>query len=199
MSMKKIGIFSGTFDPIHNGHIAFAREALDKAKLDKIFFLIEPSPRRKQGVRALEHRINMVRLALQHEPHFATIALEHAQFDAQTTLPLLQARFKGAQLYMLMGDDMLLTHFINWPHVESLIKSVHFIIGARLADFGAVVQHVRQIEKTKGVKFHYEIIKAAHTNVSSGSVRQKLRKGKPNPEVDPSVAAYIAKHNLYHA
>ena len=197
--MKRIGIFSGTFDPIHNGHIAFAHEALKKAQLDKIFFMVEPSPRRKQGVRGLEHRINMVQLALKHEPQFATIALDHSQFDAATTLPLLQARFKGAELYMLMGDDMLLTHFIAWPHVEGLIEAVNFLIGARLASAETVSQHIKQIEKTKGVQFHYKIIKAKHTNVSSGSVRNVLRKGQNCPDIDPVVADYISQHQLYHS
>lgn len=196
--MKRVGIFSGTFDPIHNGHLAFAREALRKAELDKIFFMVEPSPRRKQGVRALQHRIQMVQLALQHEPQFATIALDHSQFDAATTLPLLQARFEGARLFMLMGDDMLLTHFISWPHVESLIEAVYFLIGARLAEAATVAQHIREIEKTKGVKFHYKIIEVGHTNLSSVSVRNVLRKGQASPDIDPAVAAYIAKHRLYH-
>jgi len=197
--VKRIGIFSGTFDPIHNGHIAFAREALHKANLDKIFFMIEPSPRRKQGVRGLEHRIKMVQLALIDEPQFATIALDHAQFDAATTLPLLKARFEGAELYMLMGDDMLLTHFISWPHVKSLIQAVHFLIGARLASAETVAQHVKQIEKTKGAKFHYTIIKAKHTNVSSVSVRNILRKGQPCSDIAPAVADYISQHQLYHS
>ena len=197
--MKKVGIFSGTFDPVHNGHITFAREALQKLKLDKLFFMVEPSPRRKQGVRALEHRIKMVQLALQHEPQFATIALDHSRFDAATTLPLLQARFKGAQLYMLMGDDMLLTHFISWPHVESLIQAVHFIIGARIATAQTVVRHVHQIEKTKGVRFNYTIITTTETDVSSVSVRRCLRKGRACEDINPAVADYIAKHNLYHA
>jgi nicotinate-nucleotide adenylyltransferase len=197
--MKRVGIFSGTFDPIHNGHLAFAHEALKKAQLDKIFFMVEPSPRRKQGVRALEHRIKMVQLALRNEPQFATIALDHAQFDAATTLPLLQARFKGAELYMLMGDDMLLTHFISWPHVDSLIASVYFLIGARMATAEVVAAHVKQIEKTKGLQFHYLIIQAKHTNVSSGSVRRSLRQGRLTPDIDPRVAVYIKQQQLYHA
>ncbi len=197
--VKKVGIFSGTFDPIHNGHIAFAREALHKADLDKIFFMVEPSPRRKQGVRALEHRIKMVQLALLDETQFATIALDHAQFDAATTLPLLQARLEGAELYMLMGDDMLLTHFIGWPHVESLIQAVHFLIGARNASAADVKKHVHQIEKTKGVKFRYQIIQTAQTEISSVSVRTALRKGLDCPDVAPAVAEYINRHQLYHS
>ncbi len=196
--MKKIGIFSGTFDPIHNGHLAFAQQALTTCELDKLFFLVEPRPRRKQGVRALEHRIKMVQLALKHKPQFATIALEHARFDAESTLPVLQERFKSAQLFMLMGDDMLLTHFINWPHVESLISSVHFIIGTRHATKPQVSKHVVQIEKTKGVKFNYQVLETAQTHVSSKSVRALLRHGHDCPDIDPAVARYVKKHRLYH-
>lgn len=197
--MKKVGIFSGTFDPIHSGHIAFARAAFEKCRLDKVFFLVEPRPRRKQGVRALEHRVKMVQLALEQEPEFATILLEHARFDVERTLPLLQARFQGSRLYLLLGDDMLLTHFINWPHVENLIQSVRFIIGARRASPADTQKHIRQIEATKGLTFHYEIISGTQTEVSSQAVRRALRQGRDCPEVEPAVADYIRKHRLYHS
>ncbi len=196
--MKKIGIFSGTFDPIHNGHIALAKQALNECQLYKIFFLVEPRPRRKQGVRAFEHRVSMVQLALEHEPRFATIRLEHAQFNAEQTLPLLQERFKGSQLFMLMGDDMLFSHFVSWPHLESLIKSVRFIIGTRTAISSDIKKHIQQIAQTKGLEFHYEIIKTPHTTVSSKSVRECLRKGRECSDIHPAVESYIKQHRLYH-
>ncbi len=197
--MKRIGIFSGTFDPIHSGHVAFAKEAQKTCRLDRIFFLIEPRPRRKQGVKGFEHRLKMVQLALKDEPALGVIQLEHARFDAERTLPLLQERFKGSQLYMLMGDDMLLTHFIGWPHIEGLISSVHFIIGARGSTQSELAKHVRQIEHTKGLKFNYSVITTIKTEVSSVSVRRQLRKGLDCPDIHPAVARYIARHRLYHA
>ncbi|MCA9332160.1 adenylyltransferase/cytidyltransferase family protein, partial [Candidatus Saccharibacteria bacterium] len=52
--MKKVGIYAGSFDPIHKGHIALAEQAIQQCGQDKVFFMVEPRPRRKQGVKALE-------------------------------------------------------------------------------------------------------------------------------------------------
>ncbi|MBI1857228.1 adenylyltransferase/cytidyltransferase family protein [Candidatus Saccharibacteria bacterium] len=119
---SRIGIYSGTFDPVHDGHIAFANAALKQCNLDKIFFLVEPRPRRKQGVKAFEHRTEMVRLAIKNEHSLGSIVLNQQRFTPADTLPLLTERFKGADLYMLIGDDML-DHLAGWPHVECLLQS----------------------------------------------------------------------------
>src|SRR5258708_1287895 len=92
--VKKIPIFAGTFDPVHEGHLAFAQAALEEG-LEKVMFLVEPRPRRKQGVRALEHRTAMVQLAIADEPQLSTIVLEQARFSVNETLPVLRARFSG--------------------------------------------------------------------------------------------------------
>ena len=64
----RVGIYPGAFDPVHKGHIAFALAAITAHQLDKVFFLPEPSPRHKQGVKALDHRVEMVRLATANDP-----------------------------------------------------------------------------------------------------------------------------------
>src|SRR3989344_87150 len=139
--MKKVGIFSGSFDPVHDGHISFANEAIKKCGLDKVFFLIEPRPRRKQGVKAFEHRVAMIQLALKNQPKLGTLILEQARFSVSETLPRLRERFKDAQLYMLVGEDVLM-HMVNWPNVDELINSVHFVIGTRKLSPSDLVQHI---------------------------------------------------------
>src|SRR5688572_16122728 len=103
---KRVGIYAGTFDPVHVGHMAFAEQALEACNLDKIFFLVEPRPRRKQGVRALEHREAMVRLATAKNDKYGVIQLEQTNFSVEETLPKLQALFEGAELHFLMGEDV---------------------------------------------------------------------------------------------
>jgi nicotinate-nucleotide adenylyltransferase len=124
---KRVGIYAGTFDPIHEGHLAFAKQALQTSTLDKIFFLVEPRPRRKQGVRALEHREAMVRLAVADNPCLGIIQLEHSNFTVEETLPKLQALFEGAELHFLMGEDVF-AHLNAWPNVNELLASSSFII-----------------------------------------------------------------------
>lgn len=195
--MKRVGIFSGTFDPVHVGHLHFARVALVRSQLDKIFFLVEPAPRRKQGVKAFIHRLNMVQLATADEPKFGVIVLEQAQFTPHETLPILVSRFEGAGLYMLMGDDML-AHLGSWPHVDELIKSVHFIIGVRGSEAKAQ-SRLQTLEKTRGLSFDYEFLTHHTLNASSSNIRSALRNGEKPETITSEVLDYIEEHHLYNS
>lgn len=196
--MRRVGIFSGTFDPVHEGHLAFARQALTANQLDKIFFLVEPRPRRKQGVRAFEHRQKMVELAIKDEPALGSIVLEQARFTAQETLPILQARFKGAELFMLMGDDML-HHLGDWPHVDELLRGVGFIIGLRQDSPEAVTGRLQALEQARGLKLRYHIFQADHYDHSSSKIRQAYKNQRLPVGVPSKVAAYIKRQGLYEA
>lgn len=193
---RSIGILSGTFDPVHFGHIEFAEQAQKECKLDKIFFLVEPRPRRKQGVKAFEHRVRMVQLAIKRHPNIGDIILEQARFTVNETLPILKNRFKNSQLFLLMGDDVL-AHLISWPHLDRLMSSVHFIIGTREQTRRELGKTLATIENSRGTRFTYTIINTRHRRVSSRQVRAALRKGQMPPEIPPAVADYIDKEGLY--
>lgn len=195
--MKKIGIYSGTFDPVHEGHLAFARAAVEKCGLDKVFFLVEPRPRRKQGVKALEHRSEMVRLAVEHEPKFGSILLEQQRFTATDTLPVLQRRFAGAELHMLMGDDML-AHFAEWPHVEELISGIRFVIGVRNLTAAEVKRRIGIVQKTRGgLTMSYQLFQAPAAGYSSSLIRRQIKSGKQPDGLSEQVFTYIRARGLY--
>lgn len=192
----RIGIYAGTFDPVHKGHLSFAREALKQCKLDKVFFLVEPRPRRKQGVKALLHRQYMVHLAIADEPKFGSIMLEQERYDVAETMPILQERFKGAELHMLMGDDVLF-HLSDWPNSDMLIDSTSFIIGIRKKPPEAIKKHIKLLEKTKGVSFQYKTFDITSSDISSSRIRKAIRSGKEPVEITPAVMEYIQAQNLY--
>lgn len=195
--MTKIGILAGTFDPVHAGHLAFAQAAITECGLDRIFFLAEPSPRRKQGVKSLQHRTEMVQLALAQHDQFGTIILNQTQFSVEETLPVLQARFAGARLYMLLGEDVL-GHLTSWPHVRQLIESVEFVIGVRTQTHAKAVNDlIKNIEETRGLSFKHHIITSEIPGVSSSKVRMRLRRGQVPAGVPQSVLEYIRAHQLY--
>ena len=193
--MKRVGIFSGTFDPVHNGHIEFAKQALGECQLDKVYFLVEPSPRRKQGVRAMEHRIQMVQLAIRDNSKLGIVILDEQQFSVEKTLPALLNRFKGAELSILFGDDVL-NHLTNWPDIDKLLKTVSFIVGAR-GNIKEVEEHIKQIKKTRGTSFNYSIFLSSLSRASSSSVRLSLRRGYRSRNLHPAVQQYIENHGLY--
>lgn len=193
---KKIGIFSGTFDPVHEGHVAFAKAALTEGGLDRVFFMVEPRPRRKQGVKALQHRQEMVKRAIAHEPGLASLIVDQNRFTVSHTLPLLQARFKSQELYFLMGDDFF-EHLAHWPHVRELIESVTFAIGLRKQRVDNVKTHIVAMEKTRGLKFHYVTFKATNSDYNSRSIRLALKRGHAPEGLNSSVLRYIKQHHLY--
>jgi nicotinate-nucleotide adenylyltransferase len=196
--MHKIGIYSGSFGPIHNGHVAFANEAAKACGLSKVFFLVEPRPRRKQGVKALEHRERMVRLALRGEKRLGCLLINHARFTVLQTLPALQARFKGDQIYFLMGDDTL-HHFTDeqWPHIDEFVRAMRLVIGIRNRSEEEVTNQVKLIEASRGVKINYSIFHSDFAAATSTQVRLELRHGQRPAELNAQVYDYIKRHGLY--
>lgn len=195
-SLKKVGIYSGTFDPIHNGHIAFALEAIEQCELDKVYLLIEPRPRRKQGVKAYEHRIAMAQLAIKPYEKLGLIVLDQARFTPRDTMPLLLERFKGMKLCMLMGDDML-DHFSEWPHVDELTESVSFIIGIRKYSEEHINSIALILEQTNGLKLNYQTFKPTEFQLCSSQIKSNIRRNVDLNGLDPEVATYIRQNKLY--
>jgi nicotinate-nucleotide adenylyltransferase len=195
MSKQRIGIYSGTFDPVHDGHIQFALSALAHAKLDKIYFMVEPRPRRKQGVRAYEHRLSMVRIALGKYAQLGYIVLEQARFDVHKTLPILQRRFQGSELCMLMGDDFI-KHLPHWPNIDEL-SATEIVMGLRKRTKKEVEELFHTLQTTTGKTFTWSVFDAPNPSQSSTAVRRAYRQGQKPTGLTSGVELYIAKHRLY--
>ena len=132
--MYRIGIFSGSFDPVHKGHIAFALEAADVAKLDKVYFAPEVKPRRKPGITHIAHRLAMLQLVVRSQPRLDVVELPGKYFLPQTTLAHLHQRFPKDKLVLLLGSDLfehLVEHSEQWPNVEALLGQVELVVSAR--------------------------------------------------------------------
>lgn len=191
----KIGIFAGTFDPIHNGHLAFAKAALGKG-LDKVLFVVEPRPRRKQGVRALEHRHHMVELAIKNEPQFGMIELHQARFSVHETLPVLQALFPTHQLVFLFGDDVI-SHIAHWPHRLTLLRQTELLVAVRNQKRAELKRTFKILRDTTGVPFDYQMVEPNMPNVASSKIRLAVKQNKLPEGLPMSVANYVKKTGLY--
>lgn len=194
--ITKVGIYSGSFDPVHLGHIEFAEQSINQIGLNKVFFLPEPMPRRKQGVKAFEHRIEMLKLALNSKDNLGLILLEQPKFTAEKTLPLLIHRFSGAELFMLIGDDML-DHFVDWPNLEKLLSNLKFIIAVRKYDTQHIKSVISVIEQTTGKKITYEIIDEKLKKLSSKQIKANIKKHQNFDGLNKQVSEYIKKEGLY--
>lgn len=196
MKNQKIGIYAGAFDPVHEGHIQFALQAIERTHLDKAYFLVEPRPRHKQGVKAFEHRVEMVRLAIEHDERLGMVILHQARFTIHDTWPVLQRRFAGAHLSMLMGSDVF-ARLSHWPRVDELITSVQFVVGVRNQKLAELHDHLRMLEDTRRLKLDFVTFPSVLPTQSSSRIRTALRHGVLPKGLCPAVVAYIQEHNLY--
>lgn len=196
--MKKVGIYAGSFDPIHKGHIALAEQAIQQCGLEKVFFMVEPRPRRKQGVKALEHRIAMVKLCVHDNPKFGVIVLDQARFTIADTLPILLARFAGTELNMIIGDDVL-GRMMDWSHINEMLVATRLIIGTRKRSSASIQDAIHTFQQTTGCKVNFDLIFCGANNISSTKVRQQLRRGQVTNDIDSKVLQYIQSNGLYSA
>jgi nicotinate-nucleotide adenylyltransferase len=189
----RIGIYSGAFDPIHSGHVAFALQAMAAAKLDRLYFMPERRPRHKHQVEHFAHRIAMAKRAIRPHVAFGVLELVDISFSVERTLPKLQKQFEGAQLVFLHGSDDI-EHIPLWPHFEQYLKSSELVIGVRDGNY----QDSAQLIASWGVQPRkITVIESYAPDVTSGKIREGLRRQQPVQGLLQSVAHYSNRHWLY--
>jgi len=192
--MKRIGIYSGTFDPVHAGHVSFALQALAAAKMDAVYFLPERRPRSKRGVEHFAHRVAMLKRAVVLHRHLHVLELEDTNFSVATTLPRLRKRFAKAELVFLVGSDV--APFIpQWPNSEQLLKQCELVVGVRAADSQVLVQESMQRWAVQPVAL--TVIESYAAQISSRKIREALQRREYIPGLLRSVERYSNRNWLY--
>ena len=100
---KRVGIFGGSFDPVHQGHLAFALAAASEASLERVHFLPEARPPRKPDITDLAHRVAMLHLAIRPYPQLEVLEQPDNQFSVANTVPRLEQHFAGSQIFLLLA------------------------------------------------------------------------------------------------
>ena len=200
--MKKIGIFGGTFDPVHLGHVGLARDALEQAELAEVVFVparLQPFKLHKETAPGRD-RLAMLRLALEDFPEFQVSSCEmdapEISYTYLTMRRLQGAYGKDCRLYFLTGTDTFLKIEL-WREAAELLRNYSFLIGTR----PGCMQHQLQacIERISGVyNTDVQVICNRQMDISSTSIRQRLREGAPAADLIPEkVERYIKEHGLY--
>jgi nicotinate-nucleotide adenylyltransferase len=192
--MKRIGIYAGTFDPVHGGHVAFALQALQAAKLDKVYFLPERRPRNKQQVEHFGHRVAMLKRAAKPHPQFEVLELVDVSFSVERTLPYLNQQFPDAELVFLFGSDVV-PGLSGWPHADKLLQAGELVIGLRSRDDRHAIHKL--VEAWPVQPKAVTIFDSFAPDVSSGQVREALRARQPARGLLTSVERYSDRHWLY--
>jgi nicotinate-nucleotide adenylyltransferase len=182
----RIGIYGGTFNPVHHGHLILARQALEEFKLDRLIFVpAAESPFKIQNHTAPPgDRLAMLRLAIAGEDRFSVDPLEIERGGISysiDTVKMFRSRNPEAELFFLVGEDNA-DRLTEWHRFEELKKLVCFVVLSRSEDFESseypVVQ--RRIE------------------ISSTEIRNRVAKQDSITYLVPeSVKHYIEQHQLY--
>ncbi|MEM6911717.1 MAG: nicotinate (nicotinamide) nucleotide adenylyltransferase [Verrucomicrobiota bacterium] len=186
----RLGLFGGSFDPIHSGHLGLARAAVAQAGLDQIMFLpARRSPHKAQGPIASDaQRLAMLHLAVTGFPEAVVSDFElqapPPSYSWETALHFQDLR-KGAQLYWLLGLDQW-NALDRWRHPERLAETVEFLVFAR--DGQEMASHPYPHQRLTGT-FPF----------SSTQIREALAQGDPAPpdSLPPAVKDFIEKQQLY--
>ncbi|MBR0142248.1 MAG: nicotinate (nicotinamide) nucleotide adenylyltransferase [Ruminococcus sp.] len=195
----KIGIYGGSFNPVHNGHMHLAEAALKEFELDMIFFVpCRISPHRFDGDYVSgKDRLEMLRLACGDNPKFQVSGyeLENERTSYSIyTVEYFKKKFPDDELYLLVGSDMLLS-FEKWYRFEDILKNVTLAVVSRTdGDRDILLEKAEKL----GEYGRITIGKSAPLMVSSTEIRKKIAKNENcSCYLDKNVVQYIRMGNLY--
>lgn len=197
--MGKTAVFGGTFDPIHNGHIAMARYAVEIMGFDKIIFLPNGNPPHKKDnfVTLAQHRYNMVKLAIDGCKEF-TVSEYEASCDEYSYSLYTMRHFRekyGENVYFMIGADSLCTIHL-WYEYRKFMNENKFIVFFRPSEADDVFTDCVDRYRREGVDIY--VADMPKTDISATSVRQSLIRGEYDGlPINEKVLDYIIKNNLY--
>ena len=191
-------IFGGTFDPIHNGHLAAARAAADGFGIAKVLFIPAGHPPHKHRRPEADYsdRLRMVELACATDSRFVASRLEEPReaaephYSVNTIHRLRQDLGPDEILFFILGADAF-TEFPLWYRREEVAREVEFLVVSRPGSDASKPQPTEA-----GVTAHF--LKDIAVPISSTQLRSRLRsRGEAEESLPPAVAQYIQDHHLY--
>lgn len=194
--MEKIGIYGGTFNPIHNGHLHLLQAALDRLRFDRVLVIPTNIPPHKveRDLASNKDRLEMVRLAVEGMDRVWVSDMEQrAKGKSYTILTVkkLRAMFPGAELTLLMGADMLLS-FDRWHRWREILAL------ASLAAFARSEGETELLERKAAELGNTRVVRVEPLPMSSTMIREMIRRGEDISALVPEkVCAYLREKRLY--
>ncbi|MEK7280266.1 MAG: nicotinate-nucleotide adenylyltransferase [Nitrospirota bacterium] len=213
----RIGILGGTFNPIHNCHLAVAEETLKKASLDLILFIPSGNPPHKDEKDIIEpkDRHEMVLLATKEDPRFRVLDLEVSRpgksYSVETIREVKSIYEDKNELFFIVGIDAFL-EISTWKDAELLLSLCNFLVISRP---GFSFSDINKVPFLKGIigrreavtgnirvsivpNYSISFVEVSPCLISSTEIRERLRKGRPVTGLLPrSVESYIMEKKLY--
>jgi nicotinate-nucleotide adenylyltransferase len=200
MSRERIGVFGGTFDPPHIGHLILAAEVSQQLHLDRLLWVLTPvSPlKRGQSIISLDHRLDMVQIAIAEDPDFELSRIEFDLPDPYYTVDTIRRladMHPSADIILVIGGDSL-TDFPRWHRPADLVSACHEIgVMRRPGDSIDLSALERQVP---GTQAKARFVDAPLLDISSRNIRRRIRENLPfRYYLSQPVYEYILKNGLY--
>jgi nicotinate-nucleotide adenylyltransferase len=205
---KRVGIYGGSFDPVHSAHLYVARAAQSASQLDAIVFVPAARPPHKPERRLASNadRAAMLTIALAGEPSWSICELEFERdgpsytIDTVRELPARLGLSRGVELFLLLGWDNL-RGFERWREVRALVELVQPIVVSRDGDDAQLLEPARrELGPELFAKLERGLVRVPARPESSTDLRDRLARGEdPGAELPPGVLEYIRARGIYAA
>ncbi len=192
--MKKVGLYFGTFNPIHVGHLIIANHLAEFTNLDEVWFVVTPhNPfKKKSTLLADHHRYQMVEIAIEDFPKLKASKIEFGLPQPNytvNTLAHLNEQYPDFQFNLIMGEDNLQS-FTKWKNYEVILDNNHIYVYPR------VYEEKRTTDLRQHPKIH--IVDAPIVEISSTFIRNSIKfKKNIKPLLSDKVWSYLDEMNFY--
>ena len=194
MMKRRVGLLGGTFDPVHNGHIAIAKSFLQTDYIDELWVLLTPYPPHKEGSQYAEYsvRLAMTKAAFEHIPNTFVSTIENdlpkPSFTFNTVRHLKQEH-TDKEFFFCLGEDSI-EKFHTWKYHQEIVDEV-FLLAAFRPGYSHDKVHPSILERTKFVE--HEPYK-----IASSDIRERIKHGEDVDHCIPKeVKAIIEQEHLY--
>ena len=202
MSLKKrIGILGGTFNPIHYSHLILAVNAYDQFKLDEVLIIPAGQPPHKQheDIIAEEHRVNMIKLAIEDQPYIRLSSIELNRETLSYTSDTLKELVKEnpyTEYYFIMGADSMF-QIETWNEPDTIMKLANILVATRYSLSDEVLDNqIRYLIQKYSAKIYR--LPIPNIDLSSRMIRERIQKGHTIKFFVPKkVEEYIYANHLY--
>jgi nicotinate-nucleotide adenylyltransferase len=198
-SSALLGILGGTFDPPHLGHLILAETACDALDLTRVLFVpaADPPHKRDLVLTPIEHRVAMLKSAIEGNPRFAISDVDMARSGPHytvDTLRILKEQNPDSELYFILGGDAL-HDLVDWRYPGGIIAQARL---AAMGRPGAKVDLASLEAKLPGISHQVVFVDAPSIGISATLIRDNLHQSRSIRYLVPDpVEKYIMEHKLY--
>lgn len=201
---KRVGLFGGTFDPIHYGHLMLAENAYDSLKLDEVLFVVSGKSYLKSNVSKAKDRLSMTSLAISDNPHFALSTVETDRGEdvdsySYETILTLKSHNPDTDYYFMVGADSF-TYMDQWKKPDVIFKNTTVTVAFREGSSIEELKNKAKEYKEKYENVNIEFLPFMNIGISSTDIRNRVREGRTIRYLTPeAVFLYIDKNGLFRA